>query len=63
MGIGAQSSFVHPSHLRVTFEGLVAVAVVDRSKAARGLEEGANLVGSTGRGSVVIGCLLGGGID
>jgi len=62
VGIGILSSSAHPSHPRATFEGLVAVAV-DRNKAARGLEEGANLAGNTGRDSVVIGHLLGGGPD
>ena len=61
MGIGVLSSSAYPSHPRATFGGLVVVVVVvvARSRAARGLEEGANLVGNTGHDSVVIGYLLG----
>ena len=61
MGIGVQSSSAYPSHSRATSEDLAVV--VARNKAARGLEEGANLAGNTGHDSVAIGYLLGDGAD
>lgn len=63
MGIGVLSSSAYPSHSRATFGGLVVVVVVARNRAAKGLEEGVNLVGNTGHDSAVIGCLLGDGAD
>lgn len=64
VGIGVLSSSAYPSHSRATFGGLVVVVVVvARNRAAKGLEEGVNLVGNTGHDSAVIGCLLGDGAD